>query len=147
MITRVRFPMLTGALVSGTKAALSSASDIYASGVTVAARRPVNLPSRLVVFRDDSGPDDGVQSRRRFGVNVWAATRDVGTDVVSTDAENLALLVMSILRGLPDGDPITAIDQLSGPFEVFDEPVATSGNKNLNHWYFTGRATVRGFNP
>lgn len=147
MIIPVLFPIVTGALVAGTKVGLSASSEDFASGVTVVAKRPTVLPARLVVFRDDSGPDEGTQSRRRIGVNVWAAERVVSGVVVDTDAQELALLVMSILRGLPDGSPITAVDQMSGPFLVDDDPVLTVANKNVNHYYFTARVSVRGSNP
>lgn len=147
MIIPVRFPIVTGELVSGMKAGLSASSDVYASGVTVAAKMPTAKTARMVIFRDDSGPDELTQSRRRIGVNVYAAERTVGADVVDTDAQNLALLVMAILRGLPDGAPITAVDQLSGPFLIDDDPILTVANKNLNHYYFTGRVSVRGSNP
>lgn len=92
----------------------------------------------MVTVRDDSGPDDGVQSRRRQGVNVWAET--------SVYAEKLALFLMAAARTMPDGKPITAVDSLSGPFEVIDEgtDLLTVGNATLSHFYFTFRLSARG---
>lgn len=92
----------------------------------------------MVTVRDDSGPDDGVQSRRRYGFNVWAES--------ALKAEKLALLCMAILRSAADGRPITLVDQLSGPYEIEDDPQLVVANKNLSHYFFTGRITVRGIN-
>lgn len=146
MIIPVRFPIASGSLVAAVKAGLAASGEVFASGVTVAAKMPAAKTARMVIFRDDSGPDEGTQSRRRFGVNVWAAVRGSGSSLVDTDAQNLALLVMAILRGMPDGLPVTAVDQLSGPFEIDDDPAVTVANKNLNHFYFSCRVSVRGTN-
>lgn len=126
----VIFPSLVGTVVRGLRAGLA--------GVLVQPKLPATKAAQMVTVRDDSGPDDGVQSRRRVGVNVWADS--------PTRAEDLALLAMAVLRKLPNGMPITAVDQMSGPFEIFDEgtDLYSVGGKMLTHYYFTGRVSVRG---
>jgi hypothetical protein len=89
----------------------------------------------MVTVRDDSGPDDGVQTRRRYGINVWAA---------QADAELLALTCMAVLRSCPDGQPITATDSFSGPYQVADDPKYVVGSTELVHMFFTLRVSARG---
>jgi hypothetical protein len=130
------FPVTDGILVSGLRAGLAAAALSYSSGVYVARKLPDARTARMVTVRNDSGPEDATQSRRRYGFNVWADD--------SVDAEKLALLAMAVLRKLPDGQPITAVDSLSGPFEIEDDPQQVVGGKNLTHFYFTARVSVRG---
>ena len=130
------FPITDGVIVSALRAGFASAALSYSSGVTVARKLPDAHTARMVTVRNDSGPEESTQSRRRYGFNVWADD--------SVDAEKLALLAMAVLRRIPNGQPITAVDQLSGPFEVDDDPQMTVNNKNLTHFYFTARVSVRG---
>lgn len=90
---------------------------------------------RMITVRNDSGPVESVQSRRRYGFNVWADS--------SVDAENLAYDAMAVLQVAANGNPITLVDQISGPYEIDDDPQMTVGNKNLFHFYWTARVTVR----
>lgn len=124
------FPSTVGVLVRALRARLTD--------VTVQPKLPRVHTARMVTVADNSGPDDGTQSRRRVGVNVWAAS--------PTDAENLALLCMAILRSAPDGNPITNTDQFSGPAEVFDQAtdLLMVGDSTLSHYFFTLRISVRG---
>lgn len=130
------YPPTTGKLCAVLRAALTASPLAYASGVTVGPELPATKTARMVTVRDDSGPDDGVQTRRRQGVNVWASTPG--------DAENLALLCMAIFRACPDGKPITATDSFSGPFSIADDPPYVVATKNLTHYFFTLRVSARG---
>lgn len=132
------YPSTTGALCAVLRTGLTASALPYSSGVTTQPKLPATLTARMVTVRDDSGPDDGVQSRRRYGFNVWAAT--------SPDAENLALLCMAILRGGADGNPITALDTFSGPYEIPTGTPYNVGGKNLTNYFFTCRVTARGSN-
>lgn len=134
----VIFPGVTGILCAALRSGLSASPAAYAAGVTVAPELPGTKTARMVTVRDDSGPDDGVQSRRRCGFNVWADS--------SVDAESLALLCMAILRNAADGKPITLIDQLSGPFKVLTDAPLAVGGKDLTNYFFTARVSVRGTN-
>jgi len=137
-VRNIIFPPTTGKLCAVLRAGLTAAAVPYSSGVTVLPELPATKTARMVTVRDDSGPDDGVQSRRRYGFNVWADS--------SVDAENLALLCMAILRNAADGKPITLVDQLSGPYKVpTDAPYAVNG-KSLTNYFFTCRVSVRGSN-
>ena len=132
---QILFPPTTGKLCAVLRTALTASPLAYASGVTVGPELPATKTARMVTVRDDSGPDDGVQSRRRQGVNVWA---------VRADAENLALLCMAILRGCADGQPITRTDSFSGPYQVADDPKYVVGSTELVHMFFTFRVSARG---
>lgn len=136
----VEFPITTGLVVSGFKTALAASSRPYTSAVKVQPKLPAaNLRTqRMVTVRDDSGPDDGTQTRRRQGVNVWAET--------STNAEHLALFLMAAARSFADGKPITLTDQFSGPFEVVDEgtDLLNVNGAALSHFFFSFRVTARG---
>lgn len=130
------FPITTGLVVVALKSGL--AGSAFAIGLTVQPELPDAKTRRMVTVRNDGGPDDGVQSRRRYGFNVWADSSD--------DAENLALLCMAILRTLPDGKPVTLVDQLSGPYSIADDPPYKLAGKSLHHFFFTARFSVRGTN-
>lgn len=141
-VLEVEFPITTGLVVAGFKSALEASSRPYTTDVKVQPKLPAaNLRSvRMVTVRDDSGPDDGTQSRRRKGVNVWAETSSI--------AEHLALFLMAAARSLPDGKPVTQTDQFSGPFEVVDEgsDLLNVGGATLVHYFFAFRVSVRGTN-
>ena len=127
------YPPTTGKLCAVLRTALTASPKAYSSAVTVAPELPAIKSARMVTIRDDSGPDDGVQTRRRYGVNVWAATPG--------DAENLALLCMAILRGCADGKPITRTDSFSGPYSIADDPAYLLSPA---HYFFTLRVSARG---
>lgn len=130
------FPSTTGTVVLAFRTGLTASGLPYATGVTVQPELPAAKTIRMVTVRDDSGPDDGAQTRRRQGVNVWAED--------SVTAENLALLLMAIARNMPNGQPITATDQFSGPFRIDDETPVVVASKPLEHYYFTFRLSARG---
>jgi len=132
------FPSTTGVLCSVLRAGLTASAVAHAIGVTVQPKLPATKTARMVTVRDDSGPDDGSQTRRRYGFNVWADT--------PVDAENLALLCMAILRDCADGQPITVTDSFSGPFDVPTETPHNVGGKNLTNYFFACRITARGTN-
>lgn len=141
-VLEVEFPITTGLVVAGFKAALTDSDRPYASAVKVQPKLPPDgqRALRMVTVRDDSGPDDGTQTRRRQGVNVWAET--------SVYAEHLALFLMAAGRSLPNGRPITATDQFSGPYEVTDDAtdLLIVNGVTLSHFFFTFRLTARGTN-
>lgn len=127
----IRFPISDGIVVAGLRAILSGWSPISVTG-----KLPATKVRRMVTVRNDSGPQDGVQSRRRYGVNVWADS--------PVEAENIALDAMAGLRILPDGAPITRTSNFTGPFEIDDEVPMSVGGKTLTHFYFTLQVSVRG---
>lgn len=129
----VIFPSTVGIVVAAFKTA--TASSIY-TPATIQPELPATKTVRMVTVRDDSGPDDGVQTRRRQGVNVWAE------DAVT--AENFALHLMAVARNLPNGAPVTATDQFTGPFKIDDETPIIVNAKPLEHYYFTFRLSARG---
>lgn len=139
-VLEVEFPSTMGLVVAGFKSALAASSRPYTSSVKVQPKLPDadKRTQRMVTVRDDSGPDDQTQSRRRQGVNVWAES--------PVYAENLALFLMAAARSFPNGKPITLVDQMSGPYEVTDDAtdLLTVGTKTLSHYFFSFRLTARG---
>lgn len=87
--------------------------DTYADNVTVLDRAPETIPTRLVTIRNDSGPRREVTKTCSLGVNVWAESVEVCTD--------LANLVVAILEASPGNGPVTAHRNTSGPYEVPEE--------------------------
>jgi len=128
----IRFPITDGIVVGWLEAALAS----YSSGLTVQRTMPATSTRRMVTVRNDSGPEEGFQSRRRYGINVWADS--------AVDPENMCLDAMKYIRTAPNGLPVTAVDELSGPYQIDDETPLVVGKKSLAHFYFTFRLSVRG---
>ena len=133
LVVAQQVQLTDGAVVAALKTGLSGWAPL-----TVQPKLPATPARRMVTVRNESGPQEGVQSRRRYGINVWADS--------SVDAEKIALDAMSVLRGLPNGKPITATDQFSGPFEIEDETPYIVVGKNLTHFYFTFRLSARATN-
>lgn len=134
----VLFPIATGPVIAGLKTFLAGRVEAYADDVTFGTKLPATKTLRMVTVRDDGGPAEGTLERRQIGFNVWAESR--------LNAELLARLLMGGVRTLPDGAPITSVDNLSGPFEVTDEQtdLLVVGSTTLSHFYFTARVSVRG---
>lgn len=138
----ILFPITTGAVVDGLDGFLTGRGEAWAEGVTVGRYLPSEpeRTARMVAVRDDGGPEEGPLKRTQVGVNVWAESVLTG--------ERLARLLMAGMRTLPDGNPITAVDSLAGPFEVTDtttDLVVVDG-VTLSHFFFTARVSTRGTN-
>lgn len=138
MIYAMRFPITDGLVVAGLKAGLTAWSPVTVRGKLPAGNAADPFTRRMVTVRNDSGPQESVLSRRRYGINVWADS--------STDAENIAHDAMAVLRQLPTGQPITTTDQFSGPYEIPEDVPLVVGSKNLTHYYFAFRLSVRATN-
>jgi hypothetical protein len=137
-VVDVLFPIATGPVIAGLKAFLAGRLETYASDVYLGTKLPVTKQARMVTVRDDGGPTESVLERRQLGFNVWAES--------PVNAELLARLAMAGLRTLPDGDPVTAVDDMSGPFEITDKQtdLLVVGSSTLTHYFFTARVSVRG---
>lgn len=136
-IRAIEFPISDGAVVEALLTGLTA--DGWGTGLSGGTVTPDTKTRRMFTVRDDSGPQDGRNSRRRQGVNVWA------DDPV--DALNMALDAMKHCRALPNGDPITATDTFTGPFEVPTSTPHVVGGKELTNFYFTFRLSVKGSKP
>lgn len=136
----VLFPLVTGVVVSGVKSALGARPESYASGVVVQPKLPPEAyrAQRMVTVRNDGGPTEGVLRRHRYGFNVWAES--------PVNAEKLANLCMAVLPALADGDPLVAVQEFTGPFEVVDDltDILTVGGVTLSHYYFSCVVSYRG---
>lgn len=139
----VIFPSTVGVLVRALRAGFTALDDDEQPVGWIRPKLPtaygMALVPRMITVSDAGGPDDGPQTRRRHGFNVWAPT--------TVEAESRALRAMAILRSAADGSPITLIDQLSGPAEVDDvgaDRLALADGAELAHYFFTARVTARG---
>ena len=139
-------PNVAGWVVAKLKAGLAASSEPFAANVHVGTRKPSPLVARWVVVRDDSGPVVMTQQQSRIGLNFHAAQRVASGKTVETDSQMLGRLCLAILSGAADGDPVTLVDQITGPFEIEDDPPVTVGDKNVNHHYGSVRVTARGSN-
>lgn len=95
------------------RTALAARMEPYAADVLVSNRVPTTRRARMVIVRRDGGQANGLRDEARVGVNVWAATEQ--------DATDLARLVAALLWAAPDGAPVLAVGQQSGPSPVPDE--------------------------
>jgi len=130
----IKFPSSDGLIVTLLRAGLSA----YAAELWVSRKLPERPQQRMVTVRNDSGPEEGTQARRRYGINVWSND--------SVEAEQICLDAMAFLRTAANGQPITMFDNFSGPYEVEDDPQMTVAGKDLFHFYFTFRCSVRASN-
>lgn len=128
-ILDVRFPSTDGMVVVRLKEALQSWAP-----VTIQPLLPASKTRRMVTARNDSGPQDGVMARNRYGFNVWADSR--------VDAEAMALDAMAGMRRVEGA----STDQFTGPFEIPDDVPFVVGGKSLSHYYWACRVSVRAVN-
>lgn len=131
LVYDVEFGITDGLVVSCVRDSLAD----FSSGLTVQRTLPTVKTRRMATVRNDSGPQEGVLSFRRYGVNVWADS--------STDAELMAHAAMSGLRRLPGTALVKATDSFSGPFEVEDDVPIAVGVKPLTHFYFAFRLVAK----
>lgn len=134
-VSDIRFPISDGVIVAALKAGLAVK---WGAGLSGGTKLPGTKTRRMFTVRDDSGPQEGRLSRRRQGVNIWADS--------PVDALNMALDAMSICRLLPGGI-ITATDSFSGPVEISEDTPYVVGGKDLTHYFFAFRASVKGSKP
>lgn len=105
-------------LVNWYRAALAARPEDVCQGVEVDNREPSGVfPERLVVIRDDGGPD----------TSLLTGTRNVGVSVLAGDPENpkdaadLALIVHALRTQIPSVDPdnpVAAVLGSLGPYRV-----------------------------
>lgn len=140
LVVDVLFPIATGHVIGRLGDMLAARGESAAADVSVWRVLPPKgeRSKRMVTVRDDGGPVEGVQSRRRLGFNVWAES--------SVKAERLALICMGLVGSMADGSPVTAVDSVSGPFEVLEasKDLLTVDGDTLAHYYFSARVSVRG---
>lgn len=128
-ILDVKFPSTDGLVVARLKVVLASWNP-----VTVQPLLPATKTLRMVTARNDSGPQDSVIARSRYGFNHWAETRVI--------AEQMALDAMAGMRRVSGA----STDSFSGPFEIPDETPFVVGGKSLSHYYWACRVSARGTN-
>jgi len=135
MVAAVVFPDVEAHLIGRVQAALDGRREPFTDGVRVSNRwpetadGPVLDPGRLVVVRDDGGPaTSDVRATARIGVNVWAESEAVVSD--------LANMVRAVIDAMPDGEPVVYA-RMARPYQVEDE----AGRPRM---YMTGELSVRG---
>ena len=107
-------------LTARVRAELAARPEPYAQNVQIVNKEPdpgEPLPLRLVVIRDDGGPDTSViTAERAVGVSTLAGTREN-----PQECADLARLVHAIVRdvaGLEPGNPVAAVVESNGPIAV-----------------------------
>lgn len=93
--------------------ALAARTESYTADVFVSSSVPSPRRDRMVVVRRDGGPASGLFDHPRLAVRTWATTE--------ADATDLARLTAALLWAAPDGTPLTALTQVTGPTPVADE--------------------------
>ncbi|WP_156459339.1 hypothetical protein [Microbacterium sp. Leaf436] len=105
-------------LVNWYRAALEARPEDVCRGVEVDNREPKgDFPARLLVIRNDGGPDTSILTgRRNVGLSVIA-----GNEENPKDAEDLAAIVHALRTQIPSVDadnPVAAVLGSLGPYEV-----------------------------
>lgn len=101
------------------RSALAARPEAVARGVIVDRKEPSDgpFPAKLIVIRDDGGPDTSLlTAERTVGISVLAGTRDN-----PRDANDLARLVHALRTQIPSTDPanpVAAVLRSSGPIPV-----------------------------
>lgn len=114
MLPAVLFGDVVASAASYLQASLDARTEPYTDAVTVSTNYTGATAVRQVVLDRDGGPRiNQVLERPRLRVRCWAAT--------DSDATDLASMVMALLQAWPNGDPVVASRQLSGPSAV-EEP-------------------------
>lgn len=113
MAPAVLFGDVEAQAIAYLQAALDARDEAYTTGVNVTNLRSTG---REVVIRRDGGPRLHLFEQPRLGINVWAESDEVVTD--------LALMVAALFMAWPDGQPVTSARQLSGPSAVPEEGVS-----------------------
>lgn len=109
------FPDVEKLIVSRLKSALNGAVPAYATGVTVATKKPAPdvtpYPARIVTVRADGGVQRvrGITKTERVGVNVYADNY--------ADASSLALYVDAVIRTFNTGE-IKLVETTLSPVRV-----------------------------
>lgn len=96
----------------------------------------------VVQIRNDSGPTVDMLKTERYGVNVYARTKQ-GSAWRRDDAKAsmIARHLSADLVGSANSGPVVAVEGGAGPYEVAEEEDALDA---FSHYYFTVTLTVRG---
>lgn len=114
------FPDVEKLVVARLKSSLGASTLPYATGVTVATKKPAAdvkpYPLRIVTVRADGGMQRirGITKTERVGLNVYAANY--------SDASSLALFVESLMRTFNWGD-VKLVETVMSPVRVDNEAV------------------------
>lgn len=89
------------------------------AGVEVDNKEPADgdFPAKLVVIRDDGGPDTSLlTAQHTVGISVLAGTKEMPKDAI-----DLALIVHALRTQIPavaPGNPVASIEDSNGPYPV-----------------------------
>lgn len=103
--------------------ALAARPETVCRDVAVSNREPEPgqvFPARLLVIRDDGGPDTSLlTAERSVGLSVLA-----GTKANPRDANDLARIVHALRLAIPSvdpGNPVAAVLESNGPYAVVED--------------------------
>lgn len=92
---------------------LAARAESYAAGVLVGIAIPSSRPDRMVVVRRDGGGDGEFRDQARLSLRIFASTEQ--------DANNLAALVLALLRAMPGAvAEVLRVVVQSGPTVIAD---------------------------
>jgi hypothetical protein len=95
------------------RAGLAGRLEPYAQGAYVSNTVPEQRRPRMVIVRRDGGNAENLRDSARVNVRVWSLREQ--------DAVDLFRLVAALLWASPNGQPVLAVRQLSGPVATVDE--------------------------
>lgn len=123
-------------LVGWFRSAVAARGESYAQNVEVDRVEYEPLPSRMLVIRDDGGPETGVVTgERQVGVSILA-----GTKANPKSAKDLAALVHALASRIPSPDPTNPVAAVLGK----TAPVLVPEQQERARAYFTLRLSVVG---
>lgn len=118
------------------RAALDERPEAVAAGASVDRVEYEPLPEKLIVIRDDGGPETGVVTGERLvGVSVLAGTKDS-----PEEALGLARLVHALAPRIPSPEPLNPVAAVVAR----TSPVLVAESQERARAYFTMRLSVVG---
>lgn len=130
-MTTVIFPDAAAAFCSYLVATISASPLAFAANVDVATSLKNPRPTYAVTVRCDGGPPaETVFSDLRFGINVWAPTRD--------EAVDLANVVTALVNSMAESHATPFVDSTATVANEVPEQAEAA------HMYLTATARLRG---
>lgn len=115
--TALLFPDVELVLTARLRSLINARTESYTDDVYISNRAPEPKPhkahpERLVIVRRDGGAPGEFRDVTRVSFRVTAQNERAAND--------LARLVVALLLGIPDGDPIVRVEIQSGPTPIAD---------------------------
>lgn len=141
LVRRVLFPD-TVPWVRGRVIESLEVEDVHAYVATKLPDFSAFVGDVVVQIRNDSGPTLDMLKTERYGINVYARTKQ-GAAWRRDDAKasRIARQLSADIVGAGNRPPVVAVDGGAGPYEIEQDEDALDA---FSHYYFTVTLTVRG---